>query len=422
MVLAALAPSGASADCELKPIAPAQPYNINALAEAQLSVRSGDHAKARGLYAWVLDNEPGNRDVRFALAQLDSWRGCYENAEQRYTQLLEEQPEDAEARSGLIDLLIWSDRFDEARSQIGQGLALAPESSLLWRRRAMLYWKTGERGSALRAAEHAEELDPKDADIRALRDRLYVNQLRASARVDLFPGGYPDLSSWTLQALRHMSKLELGVEAQLRGRFGGKDNESIVDGLYSASAQYHAENGMTAGLGLGFGAPSRAVPQLTARLWFMARIGADWSPYLSYSFWQYENDKVAHIFAPALGYAVNDEIGLEARWWTSYIVLPAPSGGNASSWVHAAGLRATWRVLSALTVGAGYTYGPQLDRTPADATFLRLTSHIICVFGDWLVHRDFGLQPLLGLERRRVDSNGAVALIYTAELAAYLRF
>jgi tetratricopeptide (TPR) repeat protein len=408
-------------DCEAAPIAPAADDPARAFADARAHTARGEFASARGSYEWLLQRNPDDRDAQFALAQLDAWSGCYERAEQRYRALIIARADDIEARSGLIDLLIWSERTSEARSQLDEALRLAPTAAMLWQRRAVLLARTGQRARAIAAADRAESLAPDDRDIRALRDRLWVNQLRASGRIDFFPHAYPSIYSGDLQLTHYFEKFELNAEAQVLARLGGSDAESVVDGLYSLSAQYHADNGMSAGLGAGFGAPAAAIPRFTARAFGLVPIGSRLSAYLAYGFWSYDNAKMAHIFAPALGYALSDEVRLELRWWSSLLILPRPGAAAVSSWVHSIGPRVIVRAWPRLTLGLGYTYGPQLDQVPATYAFLRLTSHIVHGLADWLVTRELGIQPLIAFERRESETH-AVAFVFSAELAVYLRY
>ena len=210
----------------------------------------------------------------------------------------------------------------------------------------------------MRAAEHAEALAPGDEDIRALRDRLFVGQLRSSIRIDLFPHAYPNLYTATLSGLQYWKQLELGVDAQFIGRFGGTEHAAIVDGLYTASAIYHTHGASSVGLSLGFGAPAHAIPAFAAKGWLLLQIASRWSGFFSYAFWQYHDDKTAHIFAPAIGYALSDSVQLELRWWTSILVLQPPMQSSVIDLVNAVSGRVAWRVAAPWVVGMSYTYGP----------------------------------------------------------------
>jgi hypothetical protein len=411
-----------AAPCTAAKLVPHSTDRAQVFAEARGYTQRGDYAKARALYGWLLAHDAKNRDAQLALAHVDAWDDCVGQAQSRYRGLIAEKSDDVEAREGLIDVLFWSDRWDEAEREIQRGLAGTPAAPGLWQRRARWLQWYGDRVGAREAAEHAQTLAANDPDIRTLRDRLFVGQVRASLRADLFPQPYPSLYTADLQALQYWKRLELGVDAQVISRIGGADAQSVIDGLYTASGIYHLKSGSAAGLSLGFGAPARAIPAFTARGWFLVQIASRWSGYLAYAFWQYHNHKSAHIFAPALGYALSDNVQLELRWWTSYLILERPMLSATTAFVHAVGARAMWRILTPWTLGISYTYGPQLDQAPARYEFLRLTSHVFSVFADWLVQREWGISPMIGLERRSSSNGSPVALIYSAEVASYIRW
>jgi tetratricopeptide (TPR) repeat protein len=390
--------------------------------EAHAYTQRGDYEKARAMYLWLLARDPNNRDAQLALSHIDAWDDCFSQAEQRYHALLRSKPDDVEALAGLIDVLFWSDHWDEAGGVIDRGLHVAPDAPALWQRRARWLQWSGDRTGAVEAARHAETLAPDDPDIRLLRDRLFTGQARASVRADLYPNPYPSLYTADISALQYWKRLELGVDAQVISRIGGAEAQPIVDGLYTATGIYHAKAGTAAGLSLGFGAPARAIPAFTARGFLLLQIASRWSGYFAYSFWQYHDHKSAHIFAPAISYALTDTFQVELRWWTSFLVLERPMASANTALVHAVGARAMWRILTPWTLGLSYTYGPQLDTSPARYEFLRLTSHVFGLFGDWLVQRDWGISPMIGFERRSSTNGSPVALIYSAELATYIRW
>jgi YaiO family outer membrane protein len=406
---------------------------VAVFAEGRAFASHGRYAEARRSYLWLLERDPANREVRLALARVDAWGGAFGLAEDRYRALLEERPHDVEARAGLIDVALWSGRWSEALVLIDTGLELDPEAAELWARRAkLLHWR-GLQEDAVKAADHAEGLAPRDSEIRELRDALYVAQARASARVDTpLSHAYPDLYTADIQALNHWHRLELGIDALVRGRRSFDQTPIAMDGLYAASAAYHADGGESGGLSLGFGAPAVSVPAFQTKVWFSTPIGARWSGALGYSFWLYRDDKTVHIIAPSIGYAVSDWVLVELRAWGSYLVLQPPgqepptvnaqgTPSTATGFAVAVGGRSTWRVFAPLTIGASYTYGPQLDQAPLKYQLFLTTSHIVSVFADWLVRRNWGVQPILGFEHRHAD-NGAVVLIYSAEAASYFRW
>jgi tetratricopeptide (TPR) repeat protein len=421
--ICALFASRARADvCAIASIAPDSNDPARAFAQARDYAQQGDYAKARAMYRWLLVRKPQDRDAALALARVDAWDDCFVQAEQRYRALLHDQPSDIEARVGLIDVLFWSERWDEAGRELEIGFSFTPQAAELWQRRARWLQWSGERPAAAAAAEHAQALAPDDPDIRMLRDRLFPGQARASLRIDAFPHAYPNLYTADIQALQYWKRFDLGVDAQLISRIGGSEAKPVVDGLYTASGAYHAKAGTAAGLSVGFGAPAHAIPAFTVRGWLSVQVASRWSGYLAYSFWQYHNYKSAHIIAPTIGYALNDNVQLELRWWSSFLVLDPPTHSAMTSPAHAGGGRVMWRILTPWILGISYTYGRQLDQSPANYEFLRFNSHVLGAFADWTVARDWGVSPSLGFERRKASSSGAVVLIYSAEMASYIRW
>jgi tetratricopeptide (TPR) repeat protein len=428
----------AAEPCAFADIKPSSKDPVAVFAQGRAFAADDRYPEARAMYRWLLQRDAGDREATLAVARLDAWDRCFPRAEASYKSLLDKQPKDVEARAGLIDVLLWSDRWPEARTTIDVGLALSPRAPELWARRARLLMWSGDRQAAVEAADRAEALAPRDADMRELRDQIYRGQVRASTRADVAFSNYPSLYTFDIQALNHFHRFELGAEAQLRGRHGAVEKGLPIDGLYWGSAAYHTSGGTTVGLSLGFGAPAVSVPFLQTKAWFSTQIGTRWSAFLSYSFWQYHNDKTVHILAPVIGYQVSDALLVELRGWGSYLLLQPPAAqpvgtideqGNpvetptrAGGLVFAAGARAVWHVSVPLAFAASYTYGPQLDQAPGQYNFLRLKSHIISVSADWLLWREFGVQPMLGFEHRRSDNSGLITLVYTAELAAYTRW
>jgi tetratricopeptide (TPR) repeat protein len=410
-----------AAPCATSSIDPAVLDPVFVYAAGRAYARDGHYENARAMYRWLLRRDPADREARLALSRVDAWDGCFDRAESEYRALLRERPHDVEARAALIDVLLWTNRWIGARRELDLGLALDPKSPELWRRRSQLLRFTGDRAGAVAAADRAEALEPGDTEISALRDRLYVGQLRSSGRFEFFPHGYPNLYTATLQAQAYLDRFELGAEVRVLDREGGVEREPVVDGQYTANAVYHANGGTSVGLGLGFGAPARSIPTFATKAWFVMQLASRWSTYFAYAFWVYRNDKTIHIFAPALSYVLTDMLRLELRWWTSYQVLPRPMASATTGWIHAVSVAGIWQILPRVSAGVSYTYGPQLDQTPTNSEFFTLTSHVFGVFADWLVQREWGISPGLSFERRESE-NGAVALAYSGELALYIRW
>ncbi len=410
-----------AAPCESAKRLPQHDDPVEVMAEARLYAQDGRYEDARAMYEWILKRFPADRDVRAALARTDAWSGCLDRAKRRYTALLREEPNDVEVRAGLADVQLWSGELEAARATIDAGLKLDSKAAELWRRRSVVMSRSADRGAAIAAAERAEALAPSDPEIRAIRDRLFLGQARLALRLDRFPRGYPDIRTVDLQTLQSLGRVEVGANAQVVDRYGGSESRAIVDELTTGSAFYQAPGGVGLGLSLGAGTPARAIPRFVSKLWFVAQLGARLSASLAYSLWQYRDGMSAHIIAPTLGYALTDTIQLEARAWLSYLVLPRPGTSANIDSVYALSLRTAWRSMARLLLGCSYTYGPQLDKAPTSQEFLRLESHIVTAFSDFLLNRHWGLQVLVAIEERRSEHVPFLP-IFATELASYVRW
>lgn len=406
--------------CDSPALAPARADTAAVLRQARAYAEQGDYHRARGLYTWLLQREPDNRDARLSMARTDAWAQCYTRATAEYRSLLRDKAADAEARAGLIDVLLWQDRRDEAEQELAQGLALSPRSPELWQRRATLSLRRDDRAQALAAAEHALALAPHDPELQALRRRVYMSLARASVRAEAFPSGYPNLYKASLQLWHRIGRVELSADALLQDRAGGSLDAPIVDGLYTVGAGYHTGPLATFGANVGIGAPSRALPKYLARVWLSSDFIARWSAGLSYAIWSYENSKTAHIVAPSLAFQPNDAWRFELRGWATWLLISDAVSGSQLASVLAVGGRVGHLLARGVRVEAAYTYGPQLDHVVLTPDFVRITSHVFVISADFELGHGFGLQPIVGLEHRQVRD--ASQLIWSAELGAYIRW
>jgi tetratricopeptide (TPR) repeat protein len=411
-----------AAPCTTARIAPHGKDRAHVLVEAEAYAAALRYPEARAMFRWMLARNPKDRDARFAVAKLDAWERCFEAAATGYRMLLKASAADLEARAGFVDMLLWDGNYSEARAVLDAGLRLEPERPELWARHARLLLWSGDVVRAVTAADHAEALAPNDTDLRAWRDTLFLGQLRAGLRAELYPSGYPDIYTASLSGLQRWKRFDFTIDAQGIDRIGGIETKPIIDGRYAAGAVYRASGALSAGLSLGFGAPSHVVPKYEARASIWTSFATRWSASISYAIWEYRDHILtAHILAPAIGYALTDDIQLEARAWFSYLVLRPPYEPAVTKPGVAAGVRGIWHALTPLRLMLSYTYGPQFDQTPGSYAFLSLESHIFGLSADWLIQRGWGLLPAVGFERRLAPS-GTVALIYSAELSSYLRW
>lgn len=424
LLTTARASAAASDPCEPVAIAAPQAAPESVLAQARARIAEGRRVEARSLLAWLVARDPRDREAALALARLDAWDGCYERAAARYSGVVDHNPRDVEARAGLVDVYIWSGAWTDARATIAAGLSLAPDAPELWLRHArLLYWE-GERTAAAQAAEHALRAAPHDLEVRTFREKLFVGQVRLAGRFSRYPRGYPSLYTTDLQVQQFWHRIELGASAQLFARAGADLDKPLIDRRYTATLNYYTFWRVTFGLTMAFGEPAKTIPRFEAKPSLFLQLSSRWALFGDYAYWSYRDARTAHIVGSGLGYAPRDDLLLELRAWTSWILLRPPEPEqmkDVKRFVYALGARSTWRPHPRVGLGLGYYYGPQLDQTPASYQFLELTSHIVAASTDWLVSRRWGLQPAVTFERRE-SATGVIALIYTGELASYLRW
>jgi hypothetical protein len=422
--LAALAGPEATAfagDCPVTPPAagrPATPRRIPTLRQAQQLAYAKHYPDARALYLWLLARMPSDSEARAGLARVDAWDGCWGLAEREFREALAAHPEDSDVRAGLIDLAMWEKRWEEARHLIDDGLAVEHDApALLLRRARLLHWSFDD-SEALAIVRDLQRREPDDAEVRALRDDLFVGEATLGVRFDAYPGGYPDITTVDAQLVEHWRKLEITAASHLVDWTGGSIARPIVDGERTLRLAYHPAIGFTAALEAGFGNPGVVLPrdEIAAELAFP--IYGRFAGVLDYAYWTFAGGVSVHIVNPTLAYELTDDLEVAAHAWIVHVGDgPTHAGGFAETWGGHVGWKATPRLRTLLY----YTYGVQLDRDPTVVELLTLRSHVVTGAVDWLVTRDYGLRGLLGLERRAQDNVPSI-LVGSVGAALYVRW
>lgn len=386
-----------AADCPVSSAQPTTPRPIPVLREAQKLAYAKRYPDARALYLWVLARAPSNAEARAGLARVDAWDGCWPLAEQEFREALSSHPEDSDVRVGLVDLFMWQKRWEEAGRLLDDGLFLEHDSAaLLLRRARLLHWGSDD-SEAMALVSDLERRVPADAEVRALRDDLFVGQATLGARIDAFPGGYPNIYMLDAQVLERWHKVEFALDSHLVDWTGGGLSQPIVDGERSLRVAYHPAIGFTTAIEAGFGNPGVVLPRAEVAAEVAFPLYGRLAGVFDYAYWAFSGGVSVHILNPTLAYEATDEIELAAHAWIVHVgVGPTGTGGFADTW----GAHAGWKVTPRLRLLLYYTYGVQLDRDPTFVQLFTLRSHVVTAAADWLVTRDYGLRGSLGVERR----------------------
>jgi len=422
IVHALLASEAAATPCEPVRVQPDSEQRDKVLERAREAAHSGRLAEARSLFHWLTERNPTDQEAWLGLSLVNAWDGCHEQAEGGFRYLLQRNARDVEARAALIDVLTWRAEWPRVWEQLDAGLALDPNAPALLYRQAKLTFWSGDASLARARLQLAVRNGAHEPEVKFLGRQLFLDQLRTFMRVDTFPAGYPNIYSWGMHALHRLNRFEIMLGTSLYRHSGGRE-DMMVDGRHHAGLLYHPAMATSVGVSVGFGSPARWVPDLEARLWTVFPLVKTFSGFFSYAIWQYGQHKSVHIFAPALGYTIRDELSLELRWWSSYVALHTPPQvGDAprTGLVHSIGLLGRVRLAPELTVGATYTYGTQLDENPIISRLFPLRSHVASFFSDWALAFHYGIQPQLGFERRQAPHTAVHIL--SGEMGVYWRW
>src|ERR1035438_863495 len=262
--------------------------------------------------------------------------------------------------------------------------------------------------------------------LRAGRARLFLGEARATARLDRYPSPYQDLATVGAQVLQRIRRFDLYGGAEMVARLG---QPSVVDAHYPVGLAFHPSTGVTFGGEIEPGAPARAIADVALKVWAQAPLTHRFDASLAYQFWHFSaGPELVHIFNPALGVALPDDLRLELRAWLSAATLltqptqaTQPSGASSTGVTGAAGFQLSWRASARLDLGFACTYGAELDQNPALLQLLAYRALVVNAYADRLFSRSWGLRPTLGIDRR--EAPGGTALwVPSVEVSAYTRW
>ncbi|MEU6549067.1 tetratricopeptide repeat protein [Streptomyces sp. NPDC046915] len=115
--------------------------------------------------------DPGSAERAKESAGLHDLAGNPERAVELYEQALGIDPDDGEALAAIAHVLGQLGRCEEALGYVDRAIAQAPDARL-WQQRSALYEQIGDRAKALRAAQEAVALAPRDPEALTVRGRL----------------------------------------------------------------------------------------------------------------------------------------------------------------------------------------------------------------------------------------------------------
>ena len=264
-------------------------------------------------------------------------------------------------------------RFHEAAHVAALGRAAEPLSPELLARSAKLASSEGDATHAQSFATEAERVAPLDPETRDLRDRSVVGQARLGQRFELFPAGYDNVYTTDISVMQRLHRWRFELGASVLSRHGatretrsGPQANAILDGRQSAGVYWHFDGGAFIGGSFAGSFPAGSLPRYASSVTGALPAWKRWSLQLTTSYWRYADDRNVLIFAPALGFALTDDVDLTARYWYT----AAATEGSYDA-VHSVGMRASWRPSARTTWGVDYTYGVQLDRNPPPSTCSR---------------------------------------------------
>jgi len=130
------------------------------LNDAYAAYEQGDFARARRLYAAVLEQEPENRDALLGMAAIEVQDGDYNQAIGYYQKLLLLNPKDSEAMASLLAVVNIDPQRGETK--IKQMLGVQPDAPYLHFTLGNMYSRQQRWAEAQAAYFQALQLKPDD--------------------------------------------------------------------------------------------------------------------------------------------------------------------------------------------------------------------------------------------------------------------
>jgi hypothetical protein len=403
-----LARNAAAEDCSISSAQPTVPRRIPVLREAQQLSYASKFSDARALYLWLLARDARDIEAREGLARVDAWSGCWSLSEREYRGALLEHPEDSDVRGGLIDLYMWQKRWADAKVLIDEGLAMEPNSPTLRLRRAkLLHWSSddSEARDVIRDLERGDGKD--DPEVKALDDDVFVGEASVGARLDVYPGGYPNIYTLDADLLERWRKFDFTLSSHLVDWTGGDLTSPIVDGERSLRVGYHPKVGVTVALSAGFGNPGVVLPASSFGAEVAVPIYGKFAAIVDYDYWYFSGGTSVHILNPSVAYEATDNLEIAAHLWLVHVGVSTTDIGEFADTI---GAHVSYKFMPRLRGALYYTYGVQLDRDPTATELFSLRSHVITAAADYQITHDYGVRGSLGVEIRSQDNVDTIVI------------
>lgn len=142
------------------------------LAVAQMEMQLKDFGGARKNLSSLLAIDPANRDARLELARLNTFQAQYSEALKDYKDLLNRDPQDPQALLGEARICFYQGRISQAHAAAAEAVAKGPEDFSSVFLLASIEHAQHHRRRTLRLLKQAEKLNPGDAQVASLRNRV----------------------------------------------------------------------------------------------------------------------------------------------------------------------------------------------------------------------------------------------------------
>lgn len=418
-MLASLLALNASCTAKARPAAaPGSVHREAALQDARQAALDGDFDESRRIYGELLERNARDDEARAGRARVHAWSGEYERAEKLYRDILARHPGDDDVRAGLFNVLVWDHRWNDAERLLDE--APKQDTPGLLALRARLLHADGNVTRARALIEKAERLAPNDADIRALRYRMYTRSARMTTRGLVFRNGSPALGQVDVSLSQSIHRLRLSFDTEQGGRPMSLSGDWAYGATYGGGAHLTFAPGLSFGAEAAFGAPANAVPVVRVRSQFTLPFRPWLSSSLAYTFRRFADAVETHGASPSVGLTLRGELRIDATYWLTHVRLRDREDEASSRWIHSVGVSVGRTVLPWLDVRGGYAHGAEAERLPAVFQLLDLVNDSFFVGARMTPVGFFSIEPLYGLALRG-PKGGTRQVQHTFELGIVVR-